>query len=312
MKKFLALLLALLVTLSLCACGASSNKSATLSYADAADADLQAGGEYWNGSVSEEAKPAGSHPDNAGPDGSKRLPDKIIYTANYDLETTTFDDSAAALQALVESMGGYFESRSQNNYRGYRSGDYTVRIPADKYADFCAAAGDRFHVTYFTENAQDISETYYDTQSRLDTARIKLERLQTLLKQARSMEDIITIENAISDVEYTVEALSGTLKHYDAQVDYATVYLSLQEVYQLSDQVAGPMSFGEKLADSFRSGLRSLGRFGEELVMFLAYAWVYLAAIAVIAVAVIRTLRRRRDKKRAAKTPPVKDETPKE
>lgn len=310
MKKFLALLLALLVTLSLCACGASSNKSATQSYADAADP--QAGGEYWNGSVSEEAKPAGSHPDNAGPDGSKRLPDKIIYTANYDLETTTFDDSAAALQALVESMGGYFESRSQNNYRGYRSGDYTVRIPADKYADFCAAAGDRFHVTYFTENAQDISETYYDTQSRLDTARIKLERLQTLLKQARSMEDIITIENAISDVEYTVEALSGTLKHYDAQVDYATVYLSLQEVYQLSDQVAGPMSFGEKLADSFRSGLRSLGRFGEELVMFLAYAWVYLAALAVIAVAVIRTLRRRRDKKRAAKTPPVKDETPKE
>ena len=310
MKKFLALLLALLVTLSLSACGASSNKSATQSYADAADP--QAGGEYWNGSVSEEAKPAGSHPDNAGPDGSKRLPDKIIYTANYDLETTTFDDSAAALQALVESMGGYFESRSQNNYRGYRSGDYTVRIPADKYADFCAAAGDRFHVTYFTENAQDISETYYDTQSRLDTARIKLERLQTLLKQARSMEDIITIENAISDVEYTVEALSGTLKHYDAQVDYATVYLSLQEVYQLSDQVAGPMSFGEKLAASFRSGLRSLGRFGEELVMFLAYAWVYLAALAVIAVAVIRTLRRRRDKKRAAKTPPVKDETPKE
>lgn len=109
-----------------------------------------------------------------------------------------------------------------------------------------------------------------------------------------------------------MEALSGTLKHYDAQVDYATVYLSLQEVYQLSDQVAGPMSFGEKLADSFRSGLRSLGRFGEELVMFLAYAWVYLAALAVIAVAVIRTLRRRRDKKRAAKTPPVKDETPKE
>lgn len=311
MKKFLALLLALLLTLSLCACGAGSSKSAALS-ADNASGGYPTEGEYWNDSVPEEAMDTKDDPDNAGADASRRLPDKIIYTANYDLETTTFDDSAAALQALVESMGGYFESRSQNNYRGYRSGDYTVRIPADKYADFCAAAGDRFHVTYFTENAQDISETYYDTQSRLDTARIKLERLQTLLKQARSMEDIITIENAISDVEYTVEALSGTLKHYDAQVDYATVYLSLQEVYQLSDQVAGPMSFGEKLADSFRSGLRSLGRFGEELVMFLAYAWVYLAALAVIAVAVIRTLRRRRDKKRAAKTPPVKDETPKE
>ena len=49
------------------------------------------------------------------------------------------------------------------------------------------------------------------------------------------MEDIITIESAISETEYQIESLSGTLRHYDALVDYATIHISLQEVYRLSN-----------------------------------------------------------------------------
>ena len=49
---------------------------------------------------------------------------------------------------------------------------------------------------------------------------IKLERLQKLLAQAENMEDIITIESAISETEWNIEDLSGTLRHYDALVDF--------------------------------------------------------------------------------------------
>ena len=54
------------------------------------------------------------------------------------------------------------------------------------------------------------------------------------------MEDIITIESAISETEYEIERLSGTKRHYDALVDYATVTLELREVYRLSGTEDAP------------------------------------------------------------------------
>ncbi len=83
-----------------------------------------------------------------------------------------------------------------------------------------------------SSSAENITEEYYDTDSRLKTAQIKLERLQELLSKADNMADIITIESAISDTEYEIESLSGTLRHYDALVDYATVSLTLSETLQ--------------------------------------------------------------------------------
>ena len=66
------------------------------------------------------------------------------------------------------------------------------------------------------------------------------------------MEDIITIESAISETEYEIERLSGTMRHYDALVDYATVTLELSEVYRLSGTEDAPKSFGDK-ADNLPS-----------------------------------------------------------
>ena len=304
MKRFLALALTLLLILSLAACGSSSKAAADTAAAEDSFAVTEESG-YWDHTAAAPAAPAEDAKMKGAGDAGYTAADtrnaKMIYTANYELETVEYDKSAAALDALVQSMGGYFENRSVNNYgSGYRYASYTIRIPSEHYTVFCQAAGSQFHVRNFNENADDISEAYYDTQSRLETAQIKLERLQTLLKQASSMEDIITIENAISDVEYTIESLSGTLKHYDAQVNYATVYMGLSEVYQLSGTVSAPLTFGEKLGDSLRDGFRSVGRFCEGVVMFLAYAWVYLLLIAVVAVAAVRIVRKRRAKKNKA------------
>ena len=49
---------------------------------------------------------------------------------------------------------------------------------------------------------------YYDNEARLTTQRTKLERLQELLSKAEAMEDIITIESAISETELQIEYLT--------------------------------------------------------------------------------------------------------
>ena len=237
MKRGFAWLLTLLTLLGLLSgCGGGGDTTApdTASNSAATEEADDAGGSYGAWAEAEVAEDSGGTAEDGASDRLENA--KMIYTARMEVETTAFDTADADLRTLVEVLGGYFEQAAVHDYgSGYRSGDYKVRIPADQFQPFLDQVGTLCHVTYQEQTSENVSEAYYDAESRLATQRTKLERLQNLLAQAENMKDIITIESAISDTELEIERLTGTLRQYDALVDYATVHLSLQEVYQLSN-----------------------------------------------------------------------------
>ena len=237
-----------------------------------------------------------------GGDGSK-----LIYTAEMNLETTAFDDASKALAALVEELGGWTQNSGvRYGGSGYRYGDYTVRIPQEKFSTFISRAGELCHVTYTSSNVQDVSEMYFDTAGRLETQKTKLERLRTLLAKAENMEDIITIESAISDTENQIEALAGELKHYDSQVDYSTVTFSLNEVYQLSNVEQPATGFLSRLAGALASGARGFADFVQNMLVMLAYAWVWVVLVALALIAAILLRRKHKALPKTEKPQPEK------
>ena len=296
MKRGFAWMLTLLLLLGLLSgCGGSGNATASddaTTSADSADnGTASAGGSY--GVWAETTEESGGTAEDGASDRLENA--KMIYTARMEVETTGFDDADADLRTLVEGLGGYFEQAAVHNYSsGYRSGDYTARIPADQFRPFLERVGTLCHVTYQEESGEDVGEQYYDAESRLVTQQTKLERLQNLLAQAENMEDIITIESAISDTELEIERLTGTLRRYDSLVDYATVYISLQEVYQLSNVEEPATSFGSRMGAAFASGWRGFVSALESLAVTLAYGWVWLLLLVVIGAAAGRILWKRK------------------
>lgn len=296
MKRIVSLLLTLVLALLLAGCGASAitGKAAAMPYD---------GGDYWNtidtdssgdyNMVAEDAEPGAMEGESGGAAQTGK-PAKRIYTGYMEMQTLDFDAASSGIDALVEELGGYFQqSSTSNGNSGYRHVSYTVRVPAEQFDTFFQKAGALCHVTYSNTNTDDVSESYYDTEARLETARIKLERLQTLLAKATSMEDIITIESAISETEWEIENLSGTLRHYDALVDYATIDVELSEVYKLSGQDEAVTTFGGRLGQSFVNGLKAVGNALEDFAVWLAYSWVWLLVIAAVIVVVVRIVRRK-------------------
>ena len=289
-RKLFACFLAWTMILSLAACGASGNKAASsATTADAAPAETEEG--YFDTN--------GSYDDASDSSGSVLEDQKIIYTGTLNLETTDFDSAAQALTTLADTLGGYLESSTVGNGgRSYRWAEYTVRVPADRFQSFLDQAGGLAHVTWQNTDLQNITETYYDTEGRLKTQQ---ERLQKLLAQAENMEDIITIESAISETEWNIEDLSGTLRHYDALVDFATITVSLQEVYKYSDTEELPENFGDRLGSALSRGWHSFVNGMEDFAVALAYSWMWLILWAVIiaaAVVILRKIRRRNGMKK--------------
>ena len=323
MKKLLSILLALTLLLSLSACGSASMNSADrpaeapMTTSPALDFKEEMGFDSMTGNST--AAPTMPVPSPEEPSSSLPENVKMIYRGYLYLESTEFDAAVAGLNQLVTQMGGYFESSELNNYSPYRHAFYVVRVPSAKYQSFCSSVGDLAQLNSQRHTTENVSEAYYDIESRLVTQRTKLERLQELLAKADKMEDIITLESAIAETELQIEYLTGSLRKYDALVDYATVEVSLEEVYQLSEQEQPVVGFGAKLAEAFKTGTSCFVNDLESFALRFARNWVsrliWLAIWIVVIVLVIRWLRKGKKptfsrKKKAQAPPPPANDTP--
>ena len=300
MKKRLCVILSILLLVTLFSgCGAGMSKSASYSPAmeDRATASSASGGTGWY--VNETADAPAAEPKEASTGSSLPANTKLIYRANIDMESTEFDEAMKGLDELVGRLGGYYESSELNNYANYRRAYFTVRLPAENFERFCTAVGEISQVNNLSRSAEDVSEYYYDTESRLVTQQTKLARLQDLLRKAEEMEDIITLESAISETELVIEQLTGTLRKYDSLVSYATVSISLSEVYKLSTVEEPAIGFGAKLAQAFRSGANGFVNGLQRFLLSIARGWIGWLVFIIIVVVVLLIVRKIIRKRRA-------------
>lgn len=289
-----ALLLAAALLLSGCGASAMPSKQAAEDSWSYATSDGAEGWSYYEAEVPAEAVAV---PDQAP--GNV----KMIYTASVELESTDFDAAANALAALTAELGGWYESSQLNNRSRYRSASYTVRVPAAQFGSFCARVGEAAALRSLSRSAEDVSERYYDQEARLSTQRTKLERLQALLERAEEMEDIIALESAIAETELAIENLTGSLRHYDSLVGYATIDVYLREVSRETEIETAPIGFGARLADALRSGATGFVSGLEDVLVALAGVWAGLLCLAVLAVAAVLLLRRYGKKQKQSAAP---------
>lgn len=228
---------------------------------------------------------------------------KVIRTAEITLQTTEFDAAVAALNDLTKAQGGYYETAEVNSGGYYdtwasRSGYYVVRVPKENFTAFRDGISGVGHIYSISENSVDVGETYYDTEARLATLTTKRDRLLALLEQAEKMEDIITLENALADVQYQIDMHTTTLRKYDSLIGYATFRIRLSEVVKLTEEPSVKESFGSRLVSSLKAGVEDFGQAVQSFVLWLARNLIGVVILAVIvAAAVIVTCRQIRRRK---------------
>lgn len=235
---------------------------------------------------------------------------KLIRTVNLDVETQEFDGLLDALEAQVEQLGGYIESMntyngsrySYSNREAARNSNLTVRIPQKQLNGFVDAVSAAGNVVSRTENVEDVTLSYVDIESKKKALETELERLQSFLERAESLEDIITLEDRMSTVRYQLESMASQLRTYDNKVDFATVYLSIQEVKELTP--VEEETAWERLTGGFMESLENVKDGFVEFFIWIVVHIPYLAVWAVvilIIVVVIKLIIRRSRRKKAAK-----------
>ena len=301
--RFISFFLAGLLTVSLAACGSGGGNSGNDAAAPAASESQSYDGsyEFENKLTDTPMEVAGSgiprSTTNSDPSESGSIYDssKLILRASITAEATDFDAAVSAIEQQVSKAGGYIENSSVSGSVGYRWGSFTIRVPREQFESTFDAVGENCHITESSRSTENVSASYYDSEARKTALETKRDRLLALLEKAESMEDIITLESALSDVQYEIESLSGTLRGYDRLISFSTIELYLDEVRDLS-LVQQEDSFLSDLKTAAVSGTRGLVSFVQNLILALVYGgWFVLIAVVVIVLVLLRLRRRRRE-----------------
>lgn len=301
MKKTLALILAFLMLLSLCACGAGSKggyDTASTESIQEAPAAMAADNGYgglasYSGSYAadaeyEEAEEAGAG-GGTGAEAGEINPDKIIYSGEAEVETRDFDDSIAKLMEMLEQYGGWIESSSLSgaNYysisrgnSGNRSASYTLRIPSDKFETVMNSLSEIGNVPYTYTYSENVTTQYYDTQARLTAYETQEARLLEMMEKAETVSDVITIEEKLTELRYQIESLQSTLNNWDRQVSYSTLRVGVTEVGEYTPQPQ--QSYLQELWQALTGAFKDLGRFFKNFLVFLVSAIPTLIVLTVL------------------------------
>ena len=273
MKRAVTMWLAALLALSLTACGGGASGGGE------ADASSSAGGGEslsFSAEDSQNSAPGepGAEAEGASPQAGQNA--KLIRRAELEIQTEAFDTAAASLEALVAEAGGYFQSAqveggSLRDQNAARYGNYVIRLPEENFSAFLDQSGTLGYVVRRSESSENVSQAYYDTETRLAAQRTKQERLLALLAQADTMESIIELENALSETEYEIQSLTTDLEHYDDLIDYATVDLYLAEVLSLSQTPGETAGLGERMAAGLSASAAGLVQGVQDLLVWLSY-----------------------------------------
>ena len=217
---------------------------------------------------------------------------KLIYSASMSLQSTEFEKTCEFIRSMAERYFAYIESEIVDNGNGTaayrRSASYTVRVPAEHYNSFISGMSEACHVVSLNQKMTDVSEQYFDTEQKLETLKNKHDRLEALLAKAEKMEDIIALEDALSQTEYEMNQYQGSLNKYDSLVSYSTVKISLKEVSRPDTGIDEQPGFFQRLGRSFSEGFSNSLNGLESIAYWLSYNIVVLIVLAAVIVAVVK------------------------
>lgn len=305
-KRLYTLITAALVTAMLTGCGGGIATKSADSAANFYSMDMSAPEAYASdGWYSEEADyyddyKEAPYSETNGTDGASNTANstsaettgrKLIKRVSMNVQTLEYDKGCSMLEAFVAQSGGYIESSSSSNYSYYsdrksRYANYTVRIPSAGLDGFLKALGGIGTIYNQSMSTEDVTLSYLDIEARSKSLKIQQERLLDLLAKAETIEEIISLEDRISEVTYQLEAKESTLKNYDNLVTYSTVTISIEEVSHITE--VEPQTVGERiksgLSDTFYTISEGFKNFSVWFVVNLPFIVLWLVIIAVLVV----------------------------
>jgi hypothetical protein len=167
--------------------------------------------------------PAKPEPAPSQPQLKDQSSRKLIKTGSLELESRDLNSAEQKIIDTTKALGGYVAA--SNSAESYLS--MTIRLPQDKFDSGMAGLKGAGRLKSHAENVEDVTLQYVDQESRIATRKILRDRYVDYLKKAGKVEELLSIEKALNDVQSELDSMESTFKALRDQIDYSAISISV-------------------------------------------------------------------------------------
>jgi len=201
------------------------------------------------GDVTPQAKGAPA-PDTA-PGGSSQsdvvVGPRVVRTAEVTIGVAAgaFSRAFDGITAAVTGQGGYVTASTSSTApspstsgpstsgddakRQPRSGDLTLRVPADRFDAVRTSLAGLGTVEQEQLRGEDVTAQIVDFDARLKSLQAEEEALRTLVGRATAVGEVLQVQSQLFDVRQQVERTQAQRDQLSQQASLATIHVSLHE-----------------------------------------------------------------------------------
>lgn len=317
-KKITATILALMLILSMAACGKkeSSNRETKVKEHNTNKTEVEttiAGatydGDFYYGDTECEVEYNDCY-DNSGITTTdySTTDVNITYTERMlirritmEVETTCYDDMYTTVKSQIVAYGGYIEwseVKGSGEEKDLRKGTFVIRIPSEYLDSFISSFEGKCTVKSESESTEDVTLSYSDIESHISALRIEQDTYMTLLEETTDINDILVIQARLSELNYEIESYESQALLLKNQSSYGTLTLTINEKIEKEEEpeptpteAPADPSFSQEVKDGFEGTLDTLNNAFKCFVIILAAALPYIVIAAIVIIIFIAIIK---------------------
>jgi hypothetical protein len=218
------------------------------------------------------------------------LGNRIVRTATVDLEVDKGQLNETinrASDAVVKAKGIYVGSSTSVPSGEPASGQVTFRVPVDAFESVLRELKGLGTYRGEQSSTEDVTNQYVDLNGQLAAWRAQERVYLRLLDRARSVTDVIAVQNQLQQVQSNIERLQGQLNQLEDQSSFSTIVLQIREPGAAAGEPQG------RLARAWATAVSGLGVMAAAALIAVVWA-IPVGLLAVLVLLGVRTLRRPR------------------
>jgi hypothetical protein len=154
---------------------------------------------------------------------------KMVRTGSVDLVVQKPAEAAETIRALAENMGGFMVNSNVSGGQNATSGWLTIRVPAARFeATWAEIRKLGLHVETEKIETQDVTRQYVDQEANLRNLRAEEVQYLGILKQARTVKDMLEVTGKLAEVRGQIEQQQGEFDALSKQVETVAISISLR------------------------------------------------------------------------------------
>jgi hypothetical protein len=157
---------------------------------------------------------------------------KVIKTANLRVEVGkgSFRSAFNRAASVAAQYDGYVASSNEATVDDKASeGTLTIRVPADRFDAARRDLADLGKVEHQELGGQDVTAQIIDYDARIRSLQAQEQALSAILGRARSIGEVLEVQNQLFNVRQQVEQLQAERANLDAQAAMATITATVFE-----------------------------------------------------------------------------------